>query len=358
MNDFYKTTIAPYADRINEYFNSADFYRLFCNLNGEYLAKNYFDEFLLSLKGGKCVRAYLVDLFYRITARKNNKNGTATNSNRATQQDLLVASAAFEVFEASVLMHDDIIDRSDTRRSIQSCHIRLGGNHLGLSRAICLGDAGLLTAIAMLDEVNFPPEILKKVRLFLKKVFLTTISGELADVDLSEQKNVSLTDVLQMYDQKTAHYTIIGPCVTGALLAQASDGFISDLLKATSNLGVAFQIKDDLMGIFGKQKTIGKSSLSDIAEGKKTILTAYFDKSSKSEQKKQFYSLYGKSDVTEEQANLLRRMLEECGAKEQAEQKTNELFNLSESIFNKIIPDCEEKQELLNFCIYLKNRIK
>lgn len=358
MKDFYKTTIAPYAEQINEYFDSPDFYRLFSELNGEYLVQNYYNEFLLSLKGGKCIRAYLVNLFYRIALNSNSKKGLTLNENGATLQDLLIASAAFEVFEAAVLMHDDIIDRSDTRRSISSCHIRLGGGHVGLSRAICLGDAGILTATAMLDGLKFSPEALKKVQSFLKKIFLTTISGELADVDLSTQKNPSLSDILQMYTQKTAHYTMIGPCVTGAILAQASDDFLSDLSQAASNLGIAFQIKDDLMGIFSRQQTTGKSSLSDISEGKKTILTAYFDKLATNEQKKQFYSFYGKADVTEQQADLLRHMLELCGAKEQAEQKMNKLFILSKNIFDGIIANSKEKQELWDFCQYLNNRIK
>lgn len=357
--NFYELHIKPYADKIHEYFLSEEFFKLFASINGEYFTKRYFSDFLQLISGGKCIRAYLADFFYRAYGGDNPKIS-------------LVCAAAYELFESAVLMHDDVIDRSPLRRGKPSAYVALGNNHEGVSRAICMGDVGLLTASVMLENSfltdtfdfykNFNLNDLQKGRIFKaagiqKQIFLTTVSGELADIDLAQKSDFSAQDVIDAYKEKTAHYTVIGPALAGATLSNATAKNIEPIKEFGMHLGVAFQIKDDILGIFNSSDKTGKSSLTDIAEGKKSLLLAnYLSFAPNKTTLAKFFSIYGNENVQQVQAEFIKNEFLDSGALEKTTKQMDEYFSTAKDILKNLeIPE-SYKTELFNFIDYLYTR--
>jgi len=343
MKDFYNKYVKAHAERLKEYISGEEFASFFKSVNGGYLCENYYDYFVRHTVGGKCLRAYLVNLFCRLFG------GTPVPK----------AEIAFELFESAVLMHDDIIDRGRERRGAPSAYVALGDDHIGKSRAICLGDAGLLTATAIIDEDGFPPA----VRRFIRGIFLRTISGELMDVDVAEKREVCDNEVIAAYIEKTATYTILGPVTCGAMLATDPDEKTKNLLRAFAlDCGVAFQIKDDLLGIYGDKNETGKNVDSDIAEGKKTLLVSHFDRVSDKNLKESFYAVYGKGRPEEKNVRFICEALEHSGSKEYAEKQMNLSFDRAEKTLCEIVLKAESStavgEEAFGFIEYLRNRQK
>lgn len=346
MENFYQKYAKSYAEKIKNYVTSNEFADFFKSVNGEYLYREYFDRFISFTLGGKCLRGYALDLFYRLFG--------------GTEELLsLKAAVCFELFESSVLMHDDVIDRGRVRRGKPSAYVALGDNHTGEARAICLGDAGFFTAVALLNANGR----LTAVAPFVVSIFLRTISGELADIDLAEKPKIADNEVIAAYLEKTANYTMLGPSVTGALLAGATLKYASELLSDFSlQTGLAFQIKDDLLGIFEDQEKIGKTGNSDVAEGKKSLLVSRFDQKATEEEKSIFYSIYGKGAPSKEDEKTIKLLLEETGAREYAEQAMNDAFTAAEKhldeILKRLSPPENTAEELRSFIAYLKTRTK
>lgn len=344
MNDFYLEKIKPYADKIKAYISGEEFREFFKSVNGEYLCNNYYDFFVKHTIGGKCVRGYLVFLFTKLFGGSE------------TQATLKVATA-LELFESAVLMHDDIIDYGRVRRGMPSAYVALGDDHTGKSRAICLGDAGLITAIALLEDC--PAE----VRRFLTTIFLRTISGELADIDVATKRKITDNDVIAVYIEKTATYTLLAPSMCGALLCgKVSEETATAIEIYATYMGISFQIKDDLLGLFGNETVIGKNGDADIAEGKKSLLVSRFDNVATAEQKRIFCGIYGKGAPTAEDAETIRKLFTESGSRDYAEKKMLDYYEKASAqkdiLVNLVKPSEDTKKELQDFTCYLIKREK
>ena len=192
--------------------------------------------------------------------------------------------------------------------------------------------------------------------------YINTIQGEVIDVILPfEEKNFcsnedDLVDsITEIYRLKTAWYTVIGPLCLGMILAGGADENIKKMECFAESLGIAFQIKDDILGIYADEDNIGKNVGSDITEFKQTLLYAYIRN-----QKEYFSDLlryYGKENLTYEDVKAIRDLFSKSGALAYAEHEMNRYFELAikglKSI--KFIP--EEKETILFGLIwYLKLR--
>ena len=344
MNDFYPEKIKPYADKIKAYISGDEFRDFFKSVNGKYLYNNYYDYFIKHTIGGKCLRGYLVFLFERLFGGNES-------------QITLKAATALELFESAVLMHDDIIDYGRVRRGMPSAYVALGDEHTGKSRAMCLGDAGLITAIALLEDC--PAE----VRRFLTTIFLRTISGELADIDVATKREIADNDVIAVYIEKTATYTLFAPCMCGALLCgKVSKEKATAIEKYAEYMGISFQIKDDLLGLFGNETVIGKNGDADIAEGKKSLLVSHFDKVATADQKRQFYDIYGKGMPAAEEAETIRKLFTETGSRDYAEKMMfgyyEKALDQKSKLIRTINPDSETEKEFHDASDFLINREK
>jgi geranylgeranyl diphosphate synthase type I len=257
-------------------------------------------------EGGKRLRAILVVLGYEVY----------TNT---FTEDILKPAIAFEIFQTAILVHDDIIDLSPTRRGKPTVYKQLEAtknhSHYGVSQAICLGDIGMFLAVRLVSTSNFDSEKrLKAVNSFVNTLLYTGI-GEMLDVELPYLQTVKEeSDVLAIYLHKTAHYTITGALQLGATLGGATDEYLAHLAVYGNNLGIAFQIQDDILGIFGDEEQTGKSTVSDIEEGKITLLYLFALKKATVAQKSLLENYYGKGQISEEEANKIRKLFIDTGA--------------------------------------------
>ena len=202
---------------------------------------------------------------------------------------VLRAAAALELIQACALIHDDIIDRSDTRRGRPSVHRAaekehagsgwLGDPaHYGVSDALLIGDLALVWADDLfqqgLDEQGRPPGAQSAWRSMRTEV----LAGQLLDLRITADEAADPAaadeDAMLVNRYKTAAYTVERPLHIGAALGGAPADTIAALRRYGRSIGLAFQLRDDLLGVFGDPQVTGKPAGDDLVEGKKTVLLA------------------------------------------------------------------------------------
>ena len=162
--------------------------------------------------------------------------------------------------------------------------------------------------------------------------------------------------IMEIYKLKTAWYSVIGPFCLGMILGNAKDKDIKEMENILLNIGLAFQIKDDILGVYGDDKYIGKSTNSDIEEYKQTILYSY---AINTNYKDELLKYYGKTNLTNEEITKVKEIFEKSKAKSYAENLMNKLFKSSLNKLNKVnFIKKEFKEILIGFIIYLENRMR
>lgn len=233
--------------------------------------------------------------------------------------NMYTSAISLELLHDFMLVHDDIIDKSDTRRGKPSMHKMLN-NHLrnytkikfnGQDLAITIGDVLYAMAINAFLSIK---ENMDRKETALKKFIESAIytgSGEFIELLLSVKNidKIKKQEIYRIYDFKTAHYSFASPLATGAILAGADKKQIDILLKYGTFLGRAFQIKDDILGIFGNEKQIGKSVFTDLQESKKTILIWYAYKNSSRENKKYIKHIMSKEKISIADLEKIRKII-------------------------------------------------
>lgn len=300
---------------------------------------------------GKFIRGFLILLGYKLVS--NNDISKA-----------IPLALAFELFQTSVLIHDDIIDNALVRRGKKTIPVRYmekysDANHLGDSLAICMGDLGFYKSYELMIE-NYCSN--KRLLKYYNNVIINTIQGEIIDVilpHLQKTKNYDKkcleSDVYDIYRLKTAWYSIIGPLCMGLILGNALDDKISLMSDFSYNLGIAFQIKDDILGIFSEKVNKEKTS-SDISEFKQTILYSYIYENCP-DYLEQLHKYYGKSNLSDIDIYDCRRIFMESGSVDYANGIVTKLFEEANLKLDSIdFVDNNYKEILKGFIIYLENR--
>ena len=309
-------------------------------------------------RGGKCIRGSLVGLGYEIAL------------GRAATEEILPACAAFEVLQTAILGHDDIIDKSPLRRGRDSVWRaaarrvarQAGARHYGISQAICLGDVGILLANRLVTESAFDAEKKFEALKIFFDVQLNTVDGEMLDVLMSHEKIYDDEEgVLTIASLKTAWYTIVGPLRLGAVLAGAFQegappGLPDAMKRYGMSLGVAFQLKDDILGIDAEEEETGKSGASDIAEGKVTLPAHYAMKRATPEQLERLRLIYGKENVSESDRNVIRDIFESTGAFAETIGKMETYLAAAREVIPEITQDAEKTELLEQLCDLMLQR--
>jgi len=197
---------------------------------------------------------------------------------------VLGPAVALELVHSCALIHDDVIDRSDTRRGRPSLHARFAAQHdagwtgtaadHGRSVAILLGDVALVAADAHLLRADVEPDALRRAHDAFTRLRIEVMAGQFLDVDAAARGHAGRERALRIATLKSGRYSVARPLELGALLAGADDATARALRDVGDPLGVAFQLGDDLLGVFGDPAETGKPVASDLAEGKRTLLVA------------------------------------------------------------------------------------
>lgn len=305
---------------------------------------------------GKLARGILVNLGYHLL--KDNKEYSTS------------LALAYEVFQTAILVHDDIIDEDEKRRGVNTIHFEnynkykeydeTSSKHLGDSIAICMGNFGLFESIKIISTAYKDDPNLSKVLNNFIDTALNTVRGEILDVVLPFESKNKLVDlntldksIMDIYRLKTAYYTIIGPMSVGLILAGSDEEKLKDISSFGEKVGIAFQIQDDILGIYSDE--MGKVIGSDIKEFKQTILYSHI---SKTEYINELEKYYGK-EIDTNSINKVRELFKISGSLDYAVNMMNKLYDESINELNNINwIDLDKKNILIGFVEYLRNRNK
>ncbi|WP_435858612.1 polyprenyl synthetase family protein [Streptomyces varsoviensis] len=253
----------------------------------------------------------------------------AAGQQRASQPVLQVA-AALEMFHAFCLIHDDVMDHSPTRRGRPTLHRALADRHaaarprrsadqFGDAAAILIGDLALSWSDELIHTAGLPPRQLTAVLPLLDAMRAEIMYGQYLDVAATGQATGDVDQALTVIRYKTAKYTVERPLHIGAALAQGTTRLADTLSAYALPLGEAFQLRDDLLGVFGVPGQTGKSRLDDLREGKHTVLIALALRDAPAQHTDVLRSLLGRPDLTEAQAVRVRTILTRTGARTRVE---------------------------------------
>ena len=201
-------------------------------------------------------------------------------------------ASALELFQVAALVHDDVLDNSDTRRGLQSTHRAIEGIHaasrwsgdsarFGTSGAILAGDLALMACMSELVGAlaGVDAEVAAAVGDRFSRMAIVCTAGQYLDLRLAAQPLASLPGereaILEVMRAKTASYTTVGPLALGAALAGCSRDTVDQWAAVGLPLGVAFQLRDDILGVIGSEAETGKPAGDDVREGKPTLLLAH-----------------------------------------------------------------------------------
>lgn len=245
------------------------------------------------------------------------------------EERILRASVSVELIHSFLLVHDDIIDRDDIRHGVPTLHKRYADfgrqffpdkdvEHFGNAIAIIMGDMLYAFGNDIIFRSGFPKERIFAALSCLQRIVTFTVVGQARDIYMEYKREASEEEILNMYKNKTAKYTVEGPLHLGAVLAGASEELLSALSAYAIPLGIAFQMQDDILGIFGSAKRIGKPVGSDIEEGKITLLVARALKNGTREQCRRLRYILGRGESLEESERLeFCQIIEETGSLDQ-----------------------------------------
>lgn len=261
----------------------------------------------------------------------------------------VMPAAGLEVFHNFTLVHDDIMDRADIRRGFPTVHSKWNVN-----QAILSGDVMAFVANECL--LHTPPQYLLKVFRVFNKTAVEVCAGQQMDMDFEKAAIVRQEEYLRMIELKTA-VLISASLKTGAIIGGADDRDSDLLYEFGKNLGLAFQIQDDLLDVWGDVKVFGKNSGGDIVTNKKTIPLVKAMETGSKDQVKQLQSLFSDS-VTDpgEKVKKVVEIYDQLNIKDSTEILAYDYINKAFGFLQKVSVGETRKKEIRNLAISLIGR--
>ncbi len=258
---------------------------------------------------------------------------------RVDPVSLLRACASLELLHASALVHDDYMDASDVRRGRPATHRafeRIHREHgwpanpeqYGASAAILLGDLLLSWSDELLRTCGLPAERVLEALGYFDLTRSEVVAGQFLDVSAQARGAADVDTAMTVLRYKSAKYSIERPLHIGAALAGASAEQITQLSRFGLPLGEAFQLRDDLLGVFGDPAVTGKPAGDDLVEGKRTVLVSLALDALPGPEAKALDTALGTA-LDPDQVATLCRLIEESGARQQVEGVISELTDRS-----------------------------
>jgi geranylgeranyl diphosphate synthase, type I len=264
------------------------------------------------------------------------------------EKAIMDAALSIELIHTALLMHDDFMDEDDIRRGKPTTHkfyetihkknnYKNNAAHYGHSMAIDAGDTALLAGFEVLTHANFPNK--NKIEGITRQLrgIINTAFGQAFDITLESQGKATDQDIFDLHLAKTAIYTYENPLHIGAILAGAQKDDLKLLSQYALPAGIAFQLQDDILGLFGNPEKTGKSDDSDIREGKMTLLYTQVLKRSNLKQKQIVSSLWGKKDLTKKEASLVKKIVISTGSLEYSKKTSIKHAQKAQSFIPKMI---------------------
>ena len=310
--------------------------------NNEFIKDTLYEIKRLTKKG-KRVRGYLIKLGQELYGLDDDS--------------YLTLAAAIEIFQTAILIHDDIIDEAEERRSEKTINYKYPG-HYGISKAICIGDYGFFLAYDIISNLSLPDSVKVNIMKVYSKTLYNTVVGEIIDVELpykNKDFHLSMDEkiIYDIYVNKTAWYTIIGPLLIGAYSTDYKNIDEKTIILIGTYLGIAFQIKDDLLGLDIESNSMGKT-LNDIKEGKQTIIYKHAINNMDEEDLSYIKKHYGNLKVTLDESKNIIAIFDKTKSRSYAQSLVDEYTNKAIKLIESL--DIKGKEKLIEFSNYLLNR--
>jgi geranylgeranyl diphosphate synthase type I len=304
------------------------------------------------MTSGKRIRPILMYFGYVAAGGKDRKK-------------IIKASVGIELIHNYLLIHDDIIDHGQTRHGIETVdamYEAMGKNifsdcqdlkHLGNSMAILAGDLLEALGTQVVLDSGFDAKLTVKAVSALQLTITTTIIGQAQDICIENQKLISEKEILAMYKNKTAKYTIENPLKIGAILAGADARFLEKISLFAIPVGMAFQIRDDILGLFETSKNMGKDAGSDIKEGKKTILVLKALEKVEKEDRNFMKRVLGNEKINLKDIKKFQSIIQKTGSLKYNQNLAENLIEKGKTEMKKIEINRKAKVFLLEFANYM-----
>ena len=270
------------------------------------------------LGGGKRLRPYLMVL-------------AAMSDGDEYNTKLVPVATGWELIHQCMLIHDDIIDRDTVRHGksnvggmYREYYKSLGltddaANHYADSAALLAGDLALSGSYQLILESDFASDVTHKVLQTFGEALDAVALGELQDTETAFVDHATINAVM-IAELKTASYSFVGPLKSGAQLAGRDSKTVATFAEYGKALGIAFQLRDDWLGVFGDPKIFGKSVDSDIVEGKRTLLIEYTFASATAAESELLHNVLGNSQATATSIQAVRDLIVSTGARQRVEE--------------------------------------
>lgn len=296
-----------------------------------------------TLRGGKRIRGMLVINGYKAYGGK----GKITE-----------VAAAVELLQSFLLIHDDIIDRDELRRGKPTLHKiyqeRYGKP--GKDLAIIAGDMACSMGQKIILDANLADDKKNLALKIFNQTIMEACHGESLDILAAYKKSASEEEIAKIHKLKTAIYTFEAPLKLGGVLAGENN--LEGLSKFAILMGEAYQIRDDIIGVFGDEKKTGKPIGGDIKEGKKTLLILKAMQNASIEEKEFLDSVLGNSDLKEDDVARARDIIIGTSALEYSEKKSQNLLDEARDLLGGLEISDKSREFLQGLIDYLENRSK
>ncbi len=316
-----------------------------------------------TMNGGKRIRPTLLYAGWRCGVSEVGRSPAPGDGDNPAEA--LRAGAAIELIQACALIHDDIIDRSDTRRGRPTIHRAVETAHtdaawsgdpsaFGMAGAILIGDLALSWADDLFHGVGVAEELpagalrrgaARRAGAVWAAMRTEVLGGQILDIVNESRGNESVSAAYRVMEFKTAAYTVARPLELGATLAGGSPALINALRSVGHDLGIAFQLCDDLLGVFGDPEQTGKPSGDDLVAGKRTALIAVGLNRAGAATGGELRGLIGRELSTDELVRA-RSILVDVGAVADMEQRIDRLDERAQATIAALNVDGSVRSEL------------
>ncbi|MFG1870967.1 polyprenyl synthetase family protein [Micromonospora arborensis] len=280
---------------------------------------------------------------------------------------VLTALAALEFVQASALIHDDLMDRSDTRRGEPAMHRRFAARHreagwrgdpddFGDASALLLGDLCLVWSDELLHSAGLDLWSLARARPVFDEMRTEVTVGQYLDVLTQATGDTSVERASKVARYKSAKYTVERPLLLGAALADATADVRTAYSAYGLPLGEAFQLRDDVLGVFGDPALTGKPAGDDLREGKRTYLVAAAVETTDEAGRELLLSRLGDPELDEQGVARLRELITASGALARTEQRIVTLTDAALAALTAADLETEARQALVDLAIAATRR--
>ena len=306
-----------------------------------------------SKRGGKRLRPILMIQGYNLFKPENH--------------EIIKTSISIEIIHNFLLVHDDVMDRGLLRRGGLTINKLYSNffksrfdseltNHLGNSTAITIGNIFFSLGNTIISNSSFMERNKCRALNTINDIITNVGIGQSYDIMYSLRDDLTEEEILIMYNLKTAVYSFSGPLALGATLAGAGKSSIKKIESFAKPLGLAFQIKDDLLDLYGTESTLGKSVGSDFREAKKTLLLTTMLKKSNPREKQVILKSLGKKNLNKRNIEKLKRIGMKTGAFDYCNSLSDRLIKEAKDILRKSPYRKKGIETLLRIADYIQKR--